>query len=104
MFTCVMNTTVNISIDSINWWRIRIDIGYSLPLQIRTRSNNIFSIASNISGGILTSVLMITGLRSALIGPYWVEVANGTQLSDMAFLSIVASGTYVCIYVQCMYV
>ena len=96
MFTCVMNVTVNISTDNIKWWRIRIDNG-SPPEEIKTQGNNVFSITNSISGRMLTSVLMITGLRSAHVGPYWLKVADGTQMSDMAFLSIIPSGTYVCI-------
>ena len=98
MFTCIVNVTVNISTDDIKWWRRRIDSDSS-PNKIITQGNYVFNITNNISGGMLTSVLMITGLRSSHVGPYWVEVADDTQLimSDMAFLSIVLSGTHLCI-------
>ena len=103
MFTCVVHVTVNISTDDIQWWRRRIDYNFP-PEEVKTQGNNLFSITNNISGGMLTSVLMVAGLRSAHMGPYWLKVADGTQMSDMAFLTIVPSGTYVCICVLYMYV
>ena len=100
MFTCVMNITVNKSTDNIKWWRRRIDDD-SPSIEIKTQGTNLFSITRTISGGTLTSILMITNLRLAFVGPYWLKMANSTQLTDKAFLSIVPSGTYVC---MCAYV
>ena len=98
MFTCVVHVTVDLSTNNIKWWRKRID-NNSPSDEIRTQGNNVWNITNSISGEMLTSVLMITGLTSVHIGPYWLEVADGTQLimSDMAFFSIILSGTYVCI-------
>ena len=97
MFTCKMESkNVNVSMEDIMWWRRRIDDDSYIPRPIRTQGNNVFSIISNISGGILTSVLMITDLRTAFIGPYWVGMTGGERhfpLSDMAFLSIVPNVT-----------
>ena len=96
VFTCKMESkNVNISMEGILWWRKRIDDS-SLPLLISTQGTNLFNITSNSNGGILTSVLMITDLRAAFIGPYWVEKTDGEQLSDMAFLSIVPNGMCMC--------
>ena len=90
VFTCIMRfQNVIISKEDIKWWTIR-----SSKRLIRTQGTNTFSITSNISGGTLSTVLMINGLRSALIGPFWLGMANGTQLSDVAFLSITPSGMY----------
>ena len=92
MFTCVMRFNyVNISKEDIKWWRIRID-STSEPLIVSAQTIRLFSITSNIDEGILTSVLMINVLRTAFIGLYWLGMADGTQLSDVAFLSIVPSG------------
>ena len=105
MFTCVMRfKNVNISKEDIRWWRGRINQSTNKHLLIRIQGNTAFSITSNISGETLTSVLMINGLRSAFIGPYWAEMADGTQLSDVAFLSIAPSGmcVYICICIPCM--
>ena len=106
MFTCKMESkSVNINIismEDITWWRRRMDDGSYTPQPIRTQGNNLFSITSNISGGILSSVLMVTDLRSAFIGPYWVGITGGERhipLSDMAFLSIVPNG--MCMYRVC---
>lgn len=103
MFTCVMNVTVNMDTNNIKWWRRRID-NDSPSEEIKTSGNKLFSIANNNNGGILTSVLMINGLRSAFIGPYWVKMTDGAQLSEMAFLGVVQSGMYVYICVLCRYV
>ena len=92
LFTCVMRSNnVSISEEDIKWWRRRNDQSTE-PQIIETQGNNVFSITSNISGGTLTSVLMINVLRQAFIGPYWLGMADGTQLSDVAFLSITPSG------------
>ena len=108
MFTFVMEfQNVNISIEDIKWQRNRTDDAYvNNPQIIRTLGSNLFSITSSISAGMLTSVLMITGLRSAHVGPYWVEVADGAQLimSAVAFLSIGPSGmTLLCVYMCTMH-
>ena len=93
MFFCKMRfQNVNISKEDIKWWRRRYDAVNMYPQIIRTQGNSILSITSNITGGTLTTVLMISRLSSAFIGPYWVGMGNGTQLSDVAFLSIVPSG------------
>ena len=102
MFTCVMNVTVNIRTDDIKWWRKRID-NDSPRDEIPTQGSNLFSTASSINGGILTSVLIITNLRLLFIGPYWLEVADGIGSSDSAFLSIIPNGMYVRICILCMY-
>ena len=95
MFTCVMRfQNVNISKEDIKWWRIANDHSNNQQrLLIRTQGTTAFSITSNISGETLTTVLMINGLKSVFIGQYWLGMADGTQLSDVAFLSITPSGT-----------
>lgn len=108
MFTFGMEfQNVNISIEDVKWRRNRTDdASVNNPLIIRTQGNNLFSITSNISEGMLTSVLMITRLSSAHVGPYWVEVADGAQLimSAVAFLSIGPSGmTLLCVYMCTMH-
>ena len=103
MFTCVINATVNISTDNIQWWRKRINHN-SMPNEIKALASNIFSVTNSNNGRTITSVLIITVLRSDLMGPYWLKVADGTQMSDMAFLIIVPRGTYMCICVLCTYV
>ena len=99
MFTCVMRfQNVSISKEDIKWWRITTDHATNQwYLPIRLQGTTVFNITSNISGERLTSVLIINGLRSQFIGPYWLEMANGTQISDVAFLSIAPSG--MCIYI-----
>ena len=93
MFFCKMRfQNVNLSKEDIKWWRRRFDFPNMDPQIITTQGNTIFSITSNISGGTLTTVLMISRLSSARVGPYWLGMTNGTQLSDVAFLSIVPSG------------
>ena len=82
---------MNISKEDIKWWRRRIDQNND-PRIIRTQGSTFFSVTSNISGETLASVLMINSLKSAFAGPYWLGMANGTQLSDMSFLSITPSG------------
>ena len=98
MFTCVMKfQNVNISTVDVKWWRRRNDGIFHDPLPINTQGTNVFSITSSVSGGMLTSTLMITSLKSAHVGPYWFGMANGTRLSAVAFLSIVPSG--MCIHI-----
>ena len=97
---------MNISIEDIKWQRNRTDDDSVNPQIIMTQGNNLISITSNISGGMLTSVLMITHLRSAHVGPYWVKVADDAQLimSAVAFLRIGPSGmTLLCIYMCTMH-
>ena len=108
MLTCVMRfQNVNISKEDIEWWRRRIDQNNNTEI-IKPQGTTAFSITSNISGGTLTSVLMINSLRSQLIGPYWLEIADGTQMSDVAFLSIVPSGMcmyiHICILCMCVHI
>ena len=103
VFTCVVEfQNVNISTEDIKWWRIRIDVVSNAPLFIR--ENIRFIVTSNISGGVLTSVLMITDLRTAFIGPYWLGMVDGTQLSNVAYLSIVPNGMCMCCVCTNMYV
>ena len=84
---------MNISKEDIKWWRIANDHSNNQQrLLIRTQGTTAFSITSNISGETLTTVLMINGLKSVFIGQYWLGMADGTQLSDVAFLSITPSG------------
>ena len=47
---------------------------------------------------------MITGLRATYAGPYWLGMANGTQLSNVAFLSIVPNGMYVIMHVIALFI
>ena len=102
MFTCVMRfENVSVNEEGIKWWRRRNDQPTKKLKIIETQGNKFFSITSNISGETLTSVLMINVLRSTLIGPYWLEMADDTQLSDVAFLSIAPSGMCVRIYAFC---
>ena len=93
VFTCVMRlNNVRINTDNIAWWRRRIDQNSETqPI----KENNKFNITNNINEKILTSVLVITGLRSGLEGPYWLGMANSTRWSDVAFLSILLNGMYV---------
>ena len=101
MFTCVMRFhNVNISKEDIKWWRRTFTEGRKT---IWTQGNKIFRITRNIIEGTLTTILMINDLRSHFMGPYWLEMADGTQLSDMAFLSIIPNGTYVLLYAYCAY-
>ena len=110
MFTCVMRLqNVNISKEDIKWWRIANDHANNQKrLRIPTHGTIAFSITSNISGDTLTTILMINGLKSNFIGPYWLGMDGDTQLSDVAFLSITPNGTYVhiriiCILCTCVY-
>ena len=100
MFTCVIMRfqNVNVSKEDIKWWRVTNDHANNQQRQtISTQGTNAFSITINTSGETLTAVLMINNLKSNFVGPYWVGMADGTQLSDVAFLSIAPSG--MCIYV-----
>ena len=101
MFTFVMRfNNVEINEKDVKWWRRRINLPHNNQPQDRvlsTQGNNILSITCNISRGTLTSVLMINSLTSARVGPYWVGMTNGTQLSNVAFLSIVPSLRGMCI-------
>ena len=106
MFFCKIRfQNVVISKEDIKWWRRRFDVRNMDPQVIRTQGNNILSITSNIAGGTLTTVLMISRLSLARVGPYWLGMTNGTQLSDVAFLSITPSGMYAyCACVHTVYV
>ena len=108
MFTFVMEfQNVSISIEDVKWWRRRIDDASNISLLVDTKGNNLFSITSNIINETLTSVLMITELRSGFTGPYWLEVADGAQMimSAVAFLSIGPSGmTLLCVYMCTIHV
>ena len=100
-FTCVINiTNVSESI-GVKWWRIRKDQNsgnVSIGTQGITRHNVINNI-NNIND-ILTSVLMITDVRTTDIGPYWcVLITNElTIASNMAFLNIAPNGMYIIKY------
>ena len=98
MFTCVMKfNNVWVNTDGITWWRRRIDDA-SANTSLSIKENPRFNIINNINETTLTSVLMITALRTAFIGPYWLGMVDGTQLSNVAFLSIVPNGMYVIMY------
>ena len=98
MFTCMMEfQNVSIRAEDMKWWRVRTDLSSNTPLLIK--ENVRFNINSTIKGGVLTSVLMINGLRSAFIGPYWFGMTDSKQhipLSDIAFLSIIPSSKCTC--------
>ena len=100
MFTCVIKLNVNMNVEDIRWWTIRNDhsTSGSQRLIVRTQGTTAFDTTSNINGETLSSVLLINGLRSQFIGPYWLGMADGTQLSDVGFLSIALSG--MCIYIR----
>ena len=92
MFTCVINIeNMNIDTQDIKWWTVRIgDAAQEI------KETNLFIITSNISGGVLKTVLMITLLRSAHVGQYWVGMVADTKLSNVAYLRIIApNGMYI---------
>ena len=98
VFTCVMKfNNMWVNTDGITWWRRRIDDA-SANTSLSIKENPRFNIINNINETTLTSVLMITALRTAFIGPYWLGMVDGTQLSNVAFLSIVPNGMYVIMY------
>ena len=94
MFTCVINIeNMNIDTQDIKWWTSRID-----DAAHEIKENNLFIITSNISGSVLKTVLMITLLRSAHVGQYWVGMVDDTKLSNVAYLSIIAlNGMCICV-------
>ena len=102
MFTCVMDIRkVNISTEDIRWWRIRLYLNSSKPLQL-SRAVKKYNISNDINEHRVTSVLMITNVRLADMGPYWLGLNNDKPLCSMAFLSIVLQNG-MCIYVATCY-
>ena len=96
VFTCVMDIrNFGINTVDIRWWRIRKDLyNYdSLPLLI-TQNIRRFIVTSVISEYRIKSVLTITDIMLAHIGPYWPGLSDAKELCDMGFLSIVL-GSYV---------
>ena len=102
MFTCVIDTSnVNISTVDISWWRKRRDHNNNLlpdPLMISQHGPIRSRIINSITGGNLTSVLLINDVRSSDAGPYWLSLMD-TENSTIAFLSIVPNGMHNCIHV-----
>ena len=98
MFTCMMEfQNVSIRRKDIKWWRKRTDVAPDTHLLLR--ENLRLCVTTNISEGILISVLMMTELKPSFVGPYWLGMANDTQLSDMAFLNIIPHGMYAISYI-----
>ena len=99
VFTCEMEIlNVNVSLVDVKWWRIRNDLnGGSVNITVNTQALARLNVNNSISQGTLTSVLMITNVRSTDIGPYWCVLMITNELvmaSNMAFLNI-PNGTYV---------
>ena len=111
VFTCVMDIqNVNISIEDIRWWRKREDNNMTIMLSPNLKRYNITNIFNE---HILTSVLTITNVRLADLGPYWLGLTvEENRLCNNAFLSILPNGMYIdsitylcilmCIYVCCI--
>ena len=104
MFTCVIeiqntNTTVN----DVKWKRTRTDQNRIITISPHNPSH---TIVNTISEHTLTSVIMITGLSSAHMGPYWLEIGEdgNRTLSDVVYLSIALNGMFVCYISSCSYV
>ena len=95
IFTCVVDIH-NVSIDTrnINWWRKRIDQNSS-PIKVAFTAAGHRTVNS-INGYRLTSLLMITNVKSTHIGPYWLNESR--NLSDVAYLSVTPNGMYACPY------
>ena len=108
VFTCTMNIT-NATINTMDakWWRIRTDLNNdSVDVPVSTHALPRLNINNSISQNTLTSVLMITNVKSSHIGPYWcvLMITNElTMASNMAFLNIVPNGsTLVCMLHACI--
>ena len=99
MFTCVIDTSnVNISTEDIIWWRKKRDHNNNLlpdSLEIPKHGNKRVKIINSDNRDNITSVLLITDVRSIDAGPYWLSLMD-TE-SAVAFLSIVLNGKYNCI-------
>ena len=105
MFTCVIDTSnVNVSTEDISWWRKRRDHNNNLlsdPSMITQHGNKRVRIFNRNTVGNLTSVLLITEVRTSDAGPYWLslmDTENSTITSTMAFLSIAPNGMHNCIH------
>ena len=104
LFTCVIDIqNTNINAANISWWRkthFHENDYLSLDsLMISQQSSHDFKIDTTI-GDNLTSVLMITDVRTSDAGPYWLRLSDNknarcnTINSTMAFLSIIPNGMY----------
>ena len=99
MFTCVVDIqNTNITANDVKWQRNRTDQNRIISM-ISPHSPG-HTIVNNISEHTLTSVIMITDLRSVHMGPYWLEISEDRNrtLSDVAYLSIAPDGM-LCMYV-----
>ena len=95
IFTCVVDMhTASIDTEDTNWWRKRVDQNSS-PIKIAFTAFGHRTVNS-INGYRLTSLLMITNVKSTHIGPYWLKFNESTNLSDVAYLSVTPNGMYVC--------
>ena len=94
IFTCIIDI-LNVSINTrdIKWQRIREDHNTTVMISHGVRR---FNVVNNISEGTLTSVVMITNVRSTDMGPYWLElkITNESMTSDTGFLNV-PNGMYV---------
>ena len=107
VFTCVIDIlNVNISIEDIRWWRKREDNNATIQLRLPSIIKR-YNITNIISEHRLTSVLMITDVRLADLGLYWLGLTiNKNKLCNNAFLSVLPNGMYIYTYVysMCIYV
>ena len=100
VFTCVVDIILNVNINTedISWWRIRTDHDSVILI---TETVTRYIISNDINEHRVTSVLTITNLRLADMGPYWPGLTDDNQLCSMAFLSVVLQNG-MCVYHICI--
>ena len=101
VFTCVMDIlNANISTEDIRWWRMRINHNSLTKI---TETVTRYTISNDINEHRVTSVLMITNVRLADMGPYWPGLIDDNQLCSMAFLNVVLQNG-MCVHIIRMYI
>ena len=92
IFTCIVDIH-NASIDTrdTNWWRTRIGQNPSTPIKMPFTASGHHTVNS-INGYRLTSLLMITNVKLTHIGPYWLQLNESRNLSDVVYLSVTPNG------------
>ena len=87
-----------VNIENVNWWRTRLDHNDPSNFMISPHTRDIY-IMKNIGGNRLTSVLVIKGVTSSHMGPYWLGFSDSkNNLSNKAFLNVISNGMYICMY------